>query len=347
MIEELFNSIKRGKEGMNIGLPSGLPKLDKYTYGIQRGWLTLFGGDSGSGKTTLMLYTSVYTPFMHYLRNKDKDSSLDVNFLLFSFEMSKEVLLAKLLSLYIHETYHKVISYSTILSLNETISDEDLQYVEASKNWLLELEKKCTIIEKQLTAQQVGVAFKSWSERFGKYETDGINTTYIPNNPKQFLVVVVDHVKLLAKSAGHTDKQEIDELSQVAMEAKNLTKSSWALVQQLNRNFKSIERRESQWNLVSMEDFSDTSSTAQAAEIVVAIYHPARERNLRCCGYDFMQLGDNADRARMLLLLKQRFGIADVAMGTAFYGETGLWKQLPSPSELQEHPELYEQYKNL
>lgn len=48
IVENLFKSIQRGKEGLNVGLSSGLSKLDLITYGIQRRWMTVVAGDSGS-----------------------------------------------------------------------------------------------------------------------------------------------------------------------------------------------------------------------------------------------------------------------------------------------------------
>ena len=41
--------IRNGRDGNNMGLTTGLKKLDKLTYGIQRSWLTVVAGGSGSG----------------------------------------------------------------------------------------------------------------------------------------------------------------------------------------------------------------------------------------------------------------------------------------------------------
>ena len=122
IVESLFSTIDRGKSGMNIGVSTGLPKLDNITYGIQSCWMTVIGGDSGSGKSSLCLYTAVYRPYMQYLLTGRK---LNINWLLFSFELSSEVIFAKLLSIYIYEVYNRVISYGDMLSFNQTISDED------------------------------------------------------------------------------------------------------------------------------------------------------------------------------------------------------------------------------
>lgn len=335
IVENLFKSINKGRSGLNSGLSTGLPKLDGLIYGVQRRWMNVTAGDSGSGKSSMVLYTKVYQPFQQHYQNKD----IDVHFLLFSFEMSAEVLLAKLLSLYIYDTFGKVLSYGDILSLGSTLSDEDYNLISQSTSWLEEFEKCCEIIDKPVTAKGLYAICKDWSKKFGKYEeiettSEYTKTNYIPINPQQYLIVVVDHIKLLAVSTGHTSKQEIDEACDYLIHFRNKCDFTIEIVQQFNRNFKSMDRRQSENYLPSMEDLSDSSGPAQASESVIAIYHPYREKRSRCEGYDIRQL---RDRARIPVLLKNRFGMADKCFGVAFYGENGLWKELPLPDQINDY----------
>ena len=341
IVENLFNSINRGRKGLNTGLSTGLPKLDSLVYGVQRRWMEVVSGDSGSGKSSFVLYTKVYQPFQqHFL-----DNSIDIHFLLFSFEMSSEVLLAKLLSLYIYDTYGKILSYGDILSLGGTLSDEDYSLIEKATPWMQEFEKCCEIIDKPVTAKGLYAVCKDWSKKFGNYVEEETNSeyvkmNYIPKNPQQYLIVVVDHIKLLSVGTGHTSKQEIDEACDYLIHFRNKCNFTVEIVQQFNRNFKSMDRRQSENYLPSMEDLSDSSGPAQASESVIAIYHPYREKRAKCEGYDIRQL---KDRARIPVLLKNRFGMADKCFGVAFYGENGIWRELPLPTQIND----YSIYQNL
>ena len=69
IVTNLFQSILRGKSGMNIGLPSGLPKVDSIIYGVQRRWMYVWAGDSGSGKSSIVLYSQIYRPIIESLKN--------------------------------------------------------------------------------------------------------------------------------------------------------------------------------------------------------------------------------------------------------------------------------------
>lgn len=45
----------------------------------------------------------------------------------------------------------------------------------------------------------------------------------------------------------------------------------------------------------------------------------------------------------MITQLKQRFGMSDRSVGCTFFGEVGLWNELPLPNEIQD----YTQYVKL
>jgi replicative DNA helicase len=159
-VRQLLKSIKRGKEGKNVGIFTGIPKLDSVTYGIQRQCLYTIGADSGAGKTSFAIDVFLY----NLIKNRE-DTSVDI--LYYSFEMSSDALYAKLLSLYIWDTFHRIITYETILSFTKPISDEDYKYVMESMSWLEEFQKMCqntkastkiplasSIIPKELQSEQ-------------------------------------------------------------------------------------------------------------------------------------------------------------------------------------------------
>ena len=54
--DRLYKSIIKGKEGRNIGLSTGIPKVDSIVYGVQRGYVTVVAADSGAGSCTISKY---------------------------------------------------------------------------------------------------------------------------------------------------------------------------------------------------------------------------------------------------------------------------------------------------
>ena len=101
--DRLFNLIDKGREGKNIGLSIGLPKLELYMDGLLPGTSYLIAAQSGVGKSTFSLYSFIYRPLMDYLKGQEVDR--DPHFIMFNLEMTQEQIYAKLLSMYIYEHF--------------------------------------------------------------------------------------------------------------------------------------------------------------------------------------------------------------------------------------------------
>ena len=66
IVDELYSEIDNGREGRNLGLKTGLPKLDWYTGGFQKGVYKLIFGQSGSGKSSYVIYSDLYRILRDY-----------------------------------------------------------------------------------------------------------------------------------------------------------------------------------------------------------------------------------------------------------------------------------------
>ena len=109
----------------------------------------------------------------------------------------------------------------------------------------------------------------------------------------------------------------------------------------MNRNSKSVERKTSGYELYQLDDFKDTSGTTDGSDVVLALYYPYREKIARCEGYPIQNILKK--RFRLCQLLKNRYGQADVNKGLGFYGEVGMFIELPKPELISD----YEPYLNL
>lgn len=114
IVDELYSEIDNGREGRNLGLKTGLPKLDWYTGGFQKGVYKLIFGQSGSGKSSYVIYSDLYRILRDY-------PDRDIVHVYFSLEMSSKVLLAKLLNLYIWYLWNRNFLYDTNVRSRKTI----------------------------------------------------------------------------------------------------------------------------------------------------------------------------------------------------------------------------------
>ena len=141
IVEDLYNKIDEGRAGKNIGLKTGLPKLDWYTGGFQKGIYRLIFGQSGSGKSSFVIFNSLYS----VLKNNPNANILQIYF---SLEMSSDVLLSKLLSLYLFDTYGIEISHMDLMSVRNPLPDIEYQLVQKGKMWLESIASKLIIFDK-------------------------------------------------------------------------------------------------------------------------------------------------------------------------------------------------------
>ena len=188
-VDILYDMINSGKAGKNTGFSTGIPKLDSYTGGVRKGIYTLIFGTSGSGKTALALYSYIYRPLKDH---PDKNIKL----VYYSLELSAELLLSKLLCIYIYEEFGKIIPYTKLMSWQEILSDDDYEYVIKGKERLNSISEKLVIFDKTLTNKVFYHTLMNLLEKWGTFtEIDGGNRTiYTPNDPEQLIEVVVDHL---------------------------------------------------------------------------------------------------------------------------------------------------------
>lgn len=331
-VDLLFNRIDAGREGKNIGLKTGIDKLDEYTGGVQKGIYTLVFGLSGSGKTALVLY-------MIYRTLKDNPEK-DIKYIYFSLELSADLLLAKLMCLYIYEEFGKVISYTDLMSWQGILSDENYEYVKLSRAWLNTISEKLLIYDKALNAKTFYRTLMDLLSKWGTFtkSSDGRRKIYTKTNPEQYVIAVVDHIGLCMPDGGVTKKQEIDLISQYAVTLREKCQVSFFILQQENRNSANMDRRKMDMTESSAEDLKDTGSTYNDCEICIGVYYPLKHKVKNHRGYPIIVEDSDPDafkglrdRYRSCVLIKNRLGISDRLIPVNFFGEIGYFTQLPKP----------------
>jgi replicative DNA helicase len=332
-VAKLYKNVKRGQQGKNIGISTGIPKLDKVIYGIQKKYLYTIGADTSGGKTSFALDVFIY----NLIKNA---GNTPISILYYSFEMAADVLYAKLLSRHIWDAYGEIVTYEDILSLTSPISDRHMELVRRSEGWLLGLEKHLVIYDKALTPNGIYVTCRNWLSQFGEFiQVDEHTEDYKDSDPSRYKVVLIDHVGLI--SGTDSKKVRIDTVVDTMIYLRNKCGLTGVFVQQLNRGAKSMERKNSGYELIQLDDFKDTSGTTDGSEVVIGLYFPHREKIARCEGYPIQNILKK--RFRLCQILKNRYGQSDVNLGLGFYGEIGMFRELPKPEEIGD----YEPYLTL
>jgi replicative DNA helicase len=110
------------------------------------------------------------------------------------------------------------------------------------------------------------------------------------------------------------------------------------VVSQFNRSISNPTRLKNGDVEPQLEDFSDSSSTQNDADVVMALFDPMRYKVADPSGYDLDKLKDEygAKYFRSVRLIKNSYGSDDLRIGLAFLGELGLFKELPRKKDITE-----------
>lgn len=329
--ERFFDAIDRGREGKNLGLSIGLPKLELYIDGYLPETYYLIGGNSGTGKSTYMIYTFIYKPLQDFLNGSLPER--DPYWIYFNLEMTAEQVYSKLVSMYIYENFGEQISFKEMFSRGKDciLSENRYNLIKQCNDFLSVLDERIIFYEGTLNAEKYKKFVIENLLKFGTFNGE----VYIPGNPDRVIGVIVDHMSLLRASSGHNKKEEMDLLSSYAVQLRNRCKISPIHIMQFNRDASNQERTKQGLQEPTYADFKDSGTMIEDSHIVIGLHSPVKFK-LSSYGkgsnkYNVKELGNIL---LVAVLLKSRFGTSDIIDAMGFYGNIGIFKELPRPDQI-------------
>lgn len=329
----LYTEIKRGIEGKNEGIPMGFSRLNKYI-GLRKSMYYLIGGNTGSGKTSFIDDAYVLNPFDWWYANKDK-TEIKLHIIYRSMERSRNYKLAKWLARKIFLDTGIEIQVSKLMGWNqdEKLSPEELKIIESYEDYMNALEECVEIIDGAENPIGISTDLQKYALKHGKIkEVDAYNKVYIPNDPNLLTIVVIDHIGLLKTTKSlATKKQAIDKMSDEIRYARDFYGFSAVVVSQFNRSISNPMRIKAGDVEPQLEDFKESSSTQDDADVILTLFDPIRYNVQDPSGYDLERLRDQhgAKYFRSIAIKKNSYGEDDIRIGMAFMGAIGLFKELP------------------
>lgn len=206
--EQLKQEVQRGIDGLNEGMPIGFDRLNRYI-GLRKRMYFLIGGLTGSGKTSLLDDVFVLNPYDWY---KSSENKTDIKFKVIyrSMERSRSYKLAKWVIRRIFMDHGIILPLGTLLGwkgftrLTKDEHDLFLMY----QDYINNMEDTITIIDGPENPVGVAKELKEFALKNGKIEhLDEFNKVYIPDNPNEIVVVIIDHLGKLKLTKDLTTKK--------------------------------------------------------------------------------------------------------------------------------------------
>ena len=335
---ELKKRILEGISGKYKGLANGFNRLNDYIFGVQRAVYMLLGGQSGTFKTTL-------ADFIVLNSILDAEAkSIEYNIFYYSYEIDELSKQCNWLSVIIFNKYGIVIPPEVIKGYGDNrLTPDQEKLVNSEIPYMEELFKKIhfrfkatnpTGIYNELWnhfASKGNFEYEPYIDKEGK-EKQRIKK-YIPNNPDSVTLVVLDHLLLLLKERGFSDKEVIDKMSEYAVDLRNMFGCSFLFISQFNDGLSTVDRAKFKGVDLSpqMTDFKSTRNPYADADIVLGTMCPYKLDMTNCLGYDINKLKSNMI---MLKILKNRLSNDNIAIGLYVNPKAGSFAELPKKDQI-------------
>jgi hypothetical protein len=296
----------------------------------------LVGGLTGSGKTSFIDDAFVLNPYDWYISQNDPKLKLRIVYR--SMERSRTYKLAKWISRKIFLDQGIIITVPKLLGWTEKMTKDEHDLFLSYKDYMDQMSDVITIIDGPENAVGIAKELKAHALQHGRIEQlDEFNKVYVPNNENEITIVVIDHIGLLKTTKDQTTKKEaIDKMSDELRFARDFYGYTPVAVSQFNRSISNPMRIKNGDVEPQLEDFAESSSTQNDADVVLALFDPMRYKVPDPSGYDLEKLKDEygAKYFRSLRLIKNSYGEDDIRIGLGFLGQIGMFKELPKKKDI-------------
>jgi len=337
--ELLKKEVQKGLEGRSGGIPMGFDRLNRYV-GIRKSMYYLIGGLTGSGKTSFIDDAFVLNPVDWALSPEGRASGIKLKVWYRSMERSRTYKLAKWTSRKIFLDQGVIIPVNKLLGWTDKMTSDEHDMFLMYEDYMNELSEMVVLIDGPENPVGIAKDLKKYAlERGEIVQQDEYNKIYVPNDPNEITIVVIDHIGLLKTTRDQpTKKEAIDKMSDELRYARDFYGYSPVVVSQFNRSISNPIRIKNGDVEPQLEDFADSSSTQNDSDIVMALFDPMRYNVEDPSGYNLNKLRDEygGKYFRSLRLIKNSYGEDDIRIGLAFLGQIGMFKELPRKREIND-----------
>ena len=174
------------------------------------------------------------------------------------------------------------------------------------------------------------------TNEFGEETTANKIIGYKPNDPEEYVIIMIDHISLISEERGMDKRDTIKKLSEYMKEVRNLYRYIPVCVQQQSAEIQSMDAFKLNRISPTPGALSDCKDTKNDCNVMIGLTNPYAAKLKNFLGYDITKLKDNA---RFIEIMLSRDGSANSVKALYFDGAVSYFKELPSPESAE-----YESY---
>lgn len=332
--------------GIN-SIPSPFIRFNNDFVGVEQRTYFCITSTTKGGKSQFGSYTFIFEPLLYAYKHPEKVSYKVFYFIL---EETPERVLQRFMSyiLYYLSNGNIRVSPRDLRSTknNKPLSEEIITILKSE-----EYKKIFEFFESSIifstTANPTGIykECKKYAEDHGTIVTKKIEYKgeageilesnifdhYIPNNPKEYKIIFIDHIGLIDTEKGMTLKQSMDKLSEyLAKYLRNRYDFSPVVIQQQSFEGESTDSFINGRIRPSAQGLGDSKYIARDCDVLIGLFSPFKYELKEYLGYDITKFRDNI---RFMELLLSRDGEMGGICPLFFDGASCIFKELPKPQD--------------
>jgi hypothetical protein len=360
LFDRVFTNLVERKERVLSGkincIPFGLPRFEEELPGIEQRTYYQVTANTKVGKTQITDFLFMYKSLMYAYKNKEQ---LRLKIFYFSLEMSKE------------QKYQQMICHLLFVISNGKIriTPKDLRSTRADRplpDRILEIiktdeyqeffkffEENVIFIDDirnpfgiydfcRKYAQANGTQYRKMHKfvnKTGEETETEIDDYYEPNDPEEYVEIIVDHAALMSPEKGGTVRDAMIKFSSdYAIKLRNKYKYipiviiQQAAAQESNDNMKLNKLRP------TLDGYGDAKVISRDADVIIGLFSPFRYGIPTYLGYDTTILQDNI---RFMEIIAGREGGGGTISPLFFDGGVNFFAELPKPDNVTEMRNVY------
>ena len=339
--------------GVN-SIPSPFVRFSNDFIGIEQGTYYLVTSYTKGGKSQFVSYL-LYRALMFCYNSK---ADIKLTILYFALEETPERVLTRFISWLLYDyTDHKVhISPSDLRSSknDKPVPEEVLDILESDdvkdmidyfeQHIVFSQESNPTGIYKfcRKYAEEHGRVLTrpaKYKDEYGRLQDTEVFDHYVPDNPDEYVIPVIDTINIIETERGFNKKQSIDKLSEyLAKYLRNRYGQSPIVIQQQNTDNESVESVKFNRTRPTTAGLGDSKYTSHDANIVLGLFSPFKFGLKDYLGYPIDKFKDHF---RTLEVLVNRDGELGGIVPLFFDGAVCDWAELPKHDNTTEMGKVY------
>lgn len=335
-------------------IPSPFVRFSNDFIGIEQSTYYLVTSYTKGGKSQFVSYLLYKALMFCYHTNTD----IKLTILYFALEETPERVLTRFISWLLYDyTEHKIhISPSDLRSSknDKPVPEEVLNILESDDvKDMIDYFEHHIIFSQESNPTGIYKFCRKYAEENGevlmkpvKYKDengivrDGMAfDRYIPNDPNEYVIPVIDTINIIETERGFNKKQSIDKLSEyLAKYLRNRYGQSPIVIQQQNTDNESVESVKFNRTRPTTAGLGDSKYTSHDANIVLGLFSPFKFGLKEYLGYAIDKFKDHF---RTLEVLVNRDGELGGIVPLFFDGAVCDWAELPRHDNTAEMGKVY------